>query len=202
MSSIKISTLKDPKSDEVIELLARAFITTPIHVAIFGGTGEKELQLERIFWRVGTELVFRSEWYAALDGDRTVGVMHMVKSPQCRLSSDQQEAVGPRLAELGPDTAPRVAEVLGDWAKRDPDTDHYHLGPIAVHQELQNRGIGSLLMKHFCQRADETSILGYLETDSSDNVRFYGKSGFEIAEQTTLLDVTNWFMTRTARAVS
>ena len=202
MSPIKISTLKDPESDEVIELLSRAFITSQIHVAIFGGSGEKEIALERVFWRAGNEVVFRGEWYAALDGSRTVGVMHMMKSPLCRLSSDQQEAIGPRLGELGPDAAPRVAEVLGDWAKRDPDTDHYHLGPIAVLPDLQNQGIGSLLMKHFCQRADETSILGYLETDSSDNVRFYEKSGFEIAEQTTLLDVRNWFMTRAAGAVS
>jgi hypothetical protein len=43
----KISTLTDPTSDGVIDLLARAYCTNPINVAAFGGSGENELQLNR-----------------------------------------------------------------------------------------------------------------------------------------------------------
>ena len=47
MDSIKIAPLSNPSSDEEVDLLARAFITTPMHAAAFGGSGEKELQLGR-----------------------------------------------------------------------------------------------------------------------------------------------------------
>jgi hypothetical protein len=60
----KISTLTDPTSDEVIELLARAYYTNPIHIAAFGGSGEKELQLNRglfhMLWESYTWRGFRA----------------------------------------------------------------------------------------------------------------------------------------------
>jgi GNAT superfamily N-acetyltransferase len=186
MDSIKISTLTDPDSDEVIELLARAYLSNPINVA----------------FRAACEIVLRSEWYAAFYENRTVGVVHMVKSPGCRLSPDQQDTIGLRLAELGSDVASRIAEWLGEWAKRDPDTDHYHLGPIAVLPEFQKRGIGKFMMQHFCERVDEAGIPAYLETDRRENVGFYEKSGFSVTEQAVILGVPNWFMTRPAHAAT
>jgi len=202
MDSIKISTLTDPDSDEVIELLARAYLSNPINVAALGGSGEEELKLSREFFRAGCEIVVRSEWYAALFENRTVGVVHIVKSPGCRLSPDQQDAINPRLAELGSDVASRIAEWLGEWAKRDPDTDHYHLGPIAVLPEFQRRGIGKLMMQHLCERVDEAGTPAYLETDRRENVGFYEKSGFSVTEQAVILGVPNWFMTRPAHAAT
>lgn len=198
----KISTLTDPTSDEVVELLARAYCTTPIHVAAFGGSGENELQLNRGLFLAGTELVFQGEWYAALDGSSSVGVLHMVRFSGCRLSADQRAAIGPRFVQFLGDAAPRVVEWLGEWEKRDPDTDHWHLGPIAVSPEFQKRGIGRLLMQHFCARVDESGVQAYLETDRPENVSFYEKSGFLVTDQAIVLGVPNWFMTRTARTVS
>lgn len=202
MDLLKISTLTDPTSDEVIELLARAYYTNPIHVAAFGGSGEKELQLNRGLFHMGTEFVFRGEWYVALDGSRAVGVLHMARFSRCRLSDDQRAAIGPRLADLPAEAAPRIAEWLGDWEKRDPDTDHWHLGPIAVSPEFQKRGIGRLLLQHFCAKVDESGVQAYLETDHPENVGFYEKSGFSVTNQAVVLGVPNWFMTRAARPVS
>ena len=202
MSSIKISMLKDPKSDQVIELLARAYLTNPINVSALGGSGEKERQMNRDLFRVGTELVFRGEWYAAFDSRRIVGVLHTVRFPRCRLSDDQHVAIGPRLEESLREAAPRVAEWLGEWAKRDPDIDHWHLGPVAVRSELQKRGIGRLMMEQFCTRVDESGAHAYLETDRPENVSFYEKSGFVLTDQALVLGIPSYFMTRTARAVS
>jgi ribosomal protein S18 acetylase RimI-like enzyme len=199
MDLFKISALTDPNSNEVVELLARAYLTNPINAAALGGSGEKELKLNHELFRVSCELVFRGEWYTVRDGSRTVGVLHMVNFPHCRLSHEQREAIGPRLSESIAKAASRVTEWLGEWAKRDPDTDHCHLGPIAVLPEYQRRGIGKLMMQNFCERVDEAGTLSYLETDRSENVGFYEKSGFTVTEQATILGVTNWFMSRTSR---
>lgn len=202
MSSIKISTLKDPKSDEVIELLARAYLTNPIRVAAFGGCGEKELPLNRKHFGVCTEIALLGDWYAALDGSRIVGAFHMIRFPRCRLASDQQKAIGPRLAESLGEAAPRVLEWLDEWAKRDPDTDHWHLGPIAALPEFQKRGIGRLMMEQFCTLVDESGAHAYLETDRPEILSFYEKSGFVVTDQAIVLGIPNYFMTRAARAVS
>lgn len=202
MSSIKISTITDFTSDEVIEVIARAYLPTPMITAALGGSGEQELKLNRELYRMACEIVFRSEWYAAFHENRIVGVLHMVRSPGCRLSHDQQDAIAPRLVELGPDVASRIGEWMGEWAKRDPETDHYHLGPIAVLPEFQRQGIGKLMMQRFCKRADEVGIVAYLETDRLENVGFYEKSGFTVTEEAAILGIHNWFMTRPARAAT
>lgn len=201
MDLFKISKVADPRSDELIELLARAYRTNPIQIAAFGGSGEKELLLNREHFRACTEIALLGNWYAVLDGSRIVGAFHMVRFPRCRLSSDQQEAIGARLAESLGEAAPRVMEWMDEWAKRDPDTDHWHLGPIAALPEYQKRGIGRLMMEHFCARVDETGAHAYLETDRLENLSFYEKSEFMVTDEAIVLGIPNWFMTRVARPV-
>ena len=79
----------------------------------------------------------------------------------------------------------RVFRWIGEWARRDPSEPHWHLGPVAVDPHLQGHGIG-----------DDCAALSYLETDKSENVRFYQKFGFRVTEQATVLGIPNWFMSR------
>ena len=115
------------------------------------------------------------------------------------MTHEQQDVIGPRLSELGQNVASYIAEWLGEWARRDPDTVHYHLGPVAVLPEFQRQGIGKLMMKHFCKRVDEVGAIAYLETEMPENVSFYEKSGFSVTEKVKILGVPNWFMTRPAQ---
>jgi ribosomal protein S18 acetylase RimI-like enzyme len=88
---------------------------------------------------------------------------------------------------------------LGAWSKHDPDEHHLHLGPVAVDVHLQGMGVGSLLMRAFCQRMDEAAEDSYLETDKEINVRFYEKFGFEVTGEDDVLGVRNWYMFRPSR---
>lgn len=58
---------------------------------------------------------------------------------------------------------------------------HWYLGALAVDPAHQHRGIGSCLLQPVLARADARSVPCYLETQTEDNVRFYEKHGFEIA---------------------
>jgi len=99
---------------------------------------------------------------------------------------------------LGPRSAGRTMKWLGTWSKHDPEKRHWHLGPVAVDVHLQGRGIGSMLMRAFCERMDAAGEDAYLETDKPENVRFYERFGFEVVGEEEVIGVANWFMMRPA----
>ncbi len=85
------------------------------------------------------------------------------------------------------------------WARHDLAEAHWHLGPVGVERDLQGKGIGSVLLKVFCDRMDTARVLAYLETDKSENVRFYNRFGFEVVAEDDVVGVRNWFMARPNR---
>ncbi len=80
--------------------------------------------------------------------------------------------------------------------KHDHKQPHIHFGPIAVARKFQGRGVGSAMLRFFCDQMDETGQLAYLETDKEVNLALYERFGFEIMENEQLFGVTNWFMVR------
>jgi hypothetical protein len=46
---------------------------------------------------------------------------------------------------------------------------------------------------------DDHGEAAFLETDKSDNVRFYARFGFEVTAMEEVLGTPNWWMSRTAR---
>jgi len=60
----------------------------------------------------------------------------------------------------------------------------------------RRKGIGQHLMLKCCERLDELSAIGYLETDTPENVFFYERLGFTVTGQEAVLGVPNWFMKR------
>ncbi len=61
---------------------------------------------------------------------------------------------------------------------------------------MHGHGIGSRLLQEYVDECDEAGELAYLETDKSQNVRFYQRFGFSVADQAKVVGVQNWFMTR------
>lgn len=54
-------------------------------------------------------------------------------------------------------------------------------------------------MQKWCAHLDARGALGYLETDKPENMRFYGKFGFETVAEAEVPGVPSWFMLRSAR---
>jgi len=199
MSDMTVETYRDSQHDEVADLLARAYLTSPLHIAVFGGSGPEQLRQHQLLFSMslpamhpGTKLV------AILDGT-IVGFAHWVGYPQCRPSPDAVATFAPRLvAELGDEVAPRLITWLRTWGENDPMQPHNHFGPFAVLPSRQGRGFGRLLMERYCAALDAADEPGYLETEKPENVRFYQRSGFEVTSELELFGVPNWFMTRPA----
>ena len=193
MSQITIIPLPTGQTEAAVEVLARAFVTNPLHVAAFG---PGRTDSNEVFFRTGLAAM-KGEKRVATDGSRILGVAHWVHAPACQFSTREKLRTMPGLIRgLGPGPALKVIRWVSTWSGRDPDEPHSHLGPIGVAPEAQGRRVGSRLMEEYCAELDRTGMAGYLETDRPENVAFYERSGFAVTETATVLGVETYFMCR------
>ncbi len=196
MGHVRIEDFGAGMTEAAAAVLARAFVTNPLHVAAFGAN---QFAVNETFFRLGVPLMNGRKFVAAEDG-RLVGLIHWIEWPGCQPSDEQKRTLAPlMLKAFGIRTAWRLRAWLTAWSKHDPRGPHVHLGPIGVVPEAQGRGIGRLLMRRYCEPLDRERTVGYLETDRPENVPFYERFGFEVTSEVEVLGVPNFFMTRRAR---
>jgi ribosomal protein S18 acetylase RimI-like enzyme len=120
-----------------------------------------------------------------------VGVdARLVDDVQARRTRAADQAFGER--------RPLVDEVEGVVvAASCPDAD-WHLATMGTHPEQQRRGLGAAVLAPMPDRLDRSGRSARLETSSADNVRFYGRQGFEIVCELDLPHgaPTTWIMHR------
>lgn len=189
MNTPHISFMERSDIQGAATVLSRAMLNNPLHVAVFQGSGEKErLEIEGMFVELFTErpgIVF-----LAKDGEKIVGVMRMNSCVGRKIKGESEE-LG---AEV--DIHSRKSIWLREWASRDPEEQHWHLGPIGVLPAYRRLGIGSRLMERFCAEVDLCSATAYLETDLDENVRFYEIFGFKVIANSDIFGVNNRYMVR------
>src|SRR5262245_66531311 len=78
---------------EASDMLARAFMTNPLHVAVFG---RDALDKNREFFRVGLS-VMKGAKLVAMEKSRLVGLVHWVASPRCQLSTIEKLRMMPTM---------------------------------------------------------------------------------------------------------
>jgi ribosomal protein S18 acetylase RimI-like enzyme len=73
---------------------------------------------------------------------------------------------------------------------------HWYLWALGIDPSNQGRGIGDRLLTSGLAHAQEAGFPCYLETQTEENVAFYGKRGFEVLHETRFpgLDLRQWFM--------
>jgi GNAT superfamily N-acetyltransferase len=73
-----------------------------------------------------------------------------------------------------------------------PLAPHAYLSLIAVDPEWQGRGLGSLLLEDWLVGIDAQASAGYLETDRESLLGFYGRFGFEVRDEVSILGTRIW----------
>lgn len=192
MSTFHISFMEHNDIEESAKVLSLAMVNNPIHIAVFQGNGESErLVIEKMF----LELLQKQPGivFVAKELDKIIGVMRMNSCIGKKVTDE------PKDLKDDQDTENRQSFWLGEWVKRDPKEQHWHLGPIGVLPSHRRLGVGSQLMERFCKEVDNCSSKAYLETDLDENVRFYRKFGFEIISKSNIFQVDNKYMVRHPR---
>lgn len=88
----------------------------------------------------------------------------------------------------------RMAVYDGIANRFKPPVPHYYLGVIGTDPALQGSGVGTQLLRAFCEASasDPLSSGVYLETAQAANLRFYERAGFEQAGRGALGNATLW----------
>jgi ribosomal protein S18 acetylase RimI-like enzyme len=195
MPEITIEEFNPEMTDDTVDVLARAFVTNPLNIAVFG---VGQVSANQAFFRGGLR-VMRGRKLVALDGGRIIGFIHWVTSPRCQFSIVEKLAMLPRMIqEFGLQRSLRISSWLATWSRHDPKDPHCHLGPIGIDPNAQGRGIGQRLMSLYCEDLDRTATAGYLETDRPENVAFYQRFGFEVTHEMPVVGTPNFLMRRPA----
>jgi ribosomal protein S18 acetylase RimI-like enzyme len=195
MPEITIEEFNPEMTDDTVDVLARAFVTNPLNIAVFG---VGQVSANEAFFRGGLR-VMRGRKLVALDGGRIIGFIHWVTSPRCQFSIVEKLAMLPRMIqEFGLQRSLRISSWLATWSRHDPKDPHCHLGPIGIDPNAQGRGIGQRLMSLYCEDLDRTATAGYLETDRPENVAFYQRFGFEVTHEMPVVGTPNFLMRRPA----
>lgn len=193
---VRIREMQTLDMHQVAEVLGRAFATNPIQLAIYRDKPGIAHRLQVTFeaaLKYGPGRCFVCD----LDG-QIVGAMRIMRWPDCQGTSLKEMLSVLRAAGgLGPFV--RGMQHIRAWGKHDPGQLHWHLGPIGVLPEMQGKGIGSRLVRFYCDLLDEDVIDGYLETDRPGNVPFYERFGFKVVGEEIVAGIETWFMLRPAR---
>jgi ribosomal protein S18 acetylase RimI-like enzyme len=73
---------------------------------------------------------------------------------------------------------------------------HYYLEFISVEPDLHGRGLGSSMLQHLSNSADEDHVGCFLETGNPKNVPLYQRFGFEAVAEEQIIGVNTCFMWR------
>jgi GNAT superfamily N-acetyltransferase len=202
MKQDALLTVRHLQGEELVNaarLVGRGMSDNPVNVRAFGmqDTEHRSLSLARFFVPVLQGLYLRGSILGAFWNGTLVGVCGMARPGLCQPAFLGKLRVLPAVVRgnsLG--TPLRVLRWVGEWARRDPQESHWHLGPVAVDPHQQGQGIGTAMLRAFCPIVDDRRSLSYLETDKSENVGFYEKFGFRVVGRAEVLGVANWFMSR------
>jgi ribosomal protein S18 acetylase RimI-like enzyme len=198
MTDLLLRALDPSEWREAASLLSRSMCANPVNVRAFGlESGPREKALLRFFGPVVRGLQQRGSILAAVRRTTIVGVCGMAGPGRCQPTMGEKLRILPAVVIGNAVSVPlRVLRWTGEWARRDPEEPHWHLGPVAVEPDLQGQGIGGAMVANFCAQMKERRALSYLETDKSENVRFYERFGYTVLAEGLVLEVPNWFMMR------
>jgi GNAT superfamily N-acetyltransferase len=66
---------------------------------------------------------------------------------------------------------------MDEWHPKEP---HWYLPILAVEPLAQGKGLGSALMRHALEVADDAGVPAYLESSNPRNIPLYLRHGFEV----------------------
>jgi len=194
--SMKITPASPADLDDAVSCLATAFAQDPITGYLLQtGSGYHE-RVSRFFAilmraRLALEMpVFVARGAHGIHG-ATMGYSTLRPEWSAGLTEEWV-----RFEKAIPGLTDRMAIYDEVATKFKPPVPHYYLGVIGTDPTLQGSGIGTQLLKSFCEvsASDPLSSGVYLETAQAANLGFYEHAGFAVTGRGSLGDATLWCM--------
>ncbi len=198
----------------VVDVLARALRDNPSFIGMFGPEPDRRLRSTRVLCRVLLSGQSEPPMVARLAGV-VVGAA-AVSPPQTCFSSGSRSrryriSIAGRgvtiesevpwrqllgLLRLGLPALHRAGLMARSSTIHDPAVRHWHFELVGVEDDLRGQGIGGKMMEAALRRADAAGEVACVETDTTRNVEFYRRLGFEVTATEESLGVQMWYMER------
>jgi len=194
-----LQNLRVVELDEAVRVVTHSMRDNPANVRALGieDADQRSRSLTRLIRPLLRGLYKRGVIRGAFSDSRLVGVCGMAEPGSCQPTLlEKIEIMSSLVVGNTKGTVIRVARWASEWARRDPPSPHWHLGPVAVEPPFQGKGIGGAMLSAYCVCMDQKQTLAYLETDKRENVGFYQRFGFRVIEEGQVLGVPTWFMSR------
>ncbi|MGH8050349.1 MAG: GNAT family N-acetyltransferase [Arenimonas sp.] len=193
---MKITTAATSDLDEAVTCLAASFAQDPITGFLLQtGPGYKERVTRFFSLLMQARIALKMPVLVARDATTICGAVmgytteHPVWPRHLADDWDRFEQATPGLVD-------RMAVYDDIAAKGKPKAPHYYLGVIGSDPNMHGLGVGTQLLKSFCDlsASDRLSCGVYLETAKESNLRFYERAGFVETGRGKLGSGTLWCM--------
>lgn len=193
-----IQALKRSDLPAATTVCAQAMNDNPIHIKVFGtDPAVRERRLKRLFPTLLNYVYRKGHLYGTFVDNQLIGVLGMLPPSTCKPSFVDLLRFMPRLLTASnPLGSLRLIIWLATWAKIDPATPHWHLGPLAIAPQWQHQGVGTQMIQFTLSKCTTDAL--YLETDKHSNVELYERFGFSTAATPVILSTPSWVMIRPA----
>jgi GNAT superfamily N-acetyltransferase len=155
--------------------MAEAFYGDPVWAWAFPDP-ERRLEQQRALWRLALESALGYGWVWLTGSCASAALWIPPGKPELR--PEDEERLGPLLAELLGDGAARVLDTFGRFDAAHPHEPHYYLSLLATHPDHRGRGLGMGLLADNLARIDAEGVPAFLESSNPVNDHRYERLGF------------------------
>ena len=180
------------------DAIASAFATDPGIKGVFGSIGEVAIRsrladLFPEFFRVyeTTGKVFIAETEDVVSGATIIHVPNYAPTPDSTRTAFEQAFYRHNPEDLLP-VWREMSGAYGDIR----DRSQYHLSVLGVHPHFQRRGVGTTILNHLLELVDSERQGIHLNTYKPENVVYYKRFGFLVAEERQIVNTACWHLKR------
>jgi len=193
---MKITTATPSDLDETVDCLATAFAQDPITGFLLqSGPGYRERVTQFFSLLMRARIALEMPVLVVRD---TAGI-HGAAMGYSTVRPEWPRGITEdwdRFERATPGFTDRMAVYDEVAAKYKPPAPHYYLGVIGIDPNFHGCGIGTQLLKSFCDlsASDRLSCGVYIETAQASNLGFYERAGFAETGRGSLGNATLWCM--------
>jgi ribosomal protein S18 acetylase RimI-like enzyme len=170
--------------DAVAALLARAFTGDPVVDFLLGGDRERERRL--IFGALCRDVERAGVIEGVREGGRLTAVAVWLPPGAHPVPLRREARMLPswlRLGRMHPRAIPRLLRAMPALDGLHPHEPHWFLSLLGTEPDAQGGGLGSALVASGVRRAEVEGVPVHLDTGRSENVPWYRRFGFEVADE-------------------
>jgi GNAT superfamily N-acetyltransferase len=203
--AVEIIPLGRERLGEVGAVFAASHGRYPTFAHVFPDPERRVVALRVFFTATVRDALAAGRVEAAVAGGRLLGVAVWLPPGAFPWSAGRQLKITPemlRILAAAPRRFPTFARLGAASARLHPRDPHWNLETMGIVPEAQGRGVGTRLVAPGLARADRDGLACYLTTARRENLRFYGRLGFEVEHELLPLGPggpTLWGMRRPPR---